>query len=548
MNREWSDQQRDIFAWFGGDRDRLAAQLAAQPDCNPDFLLGQARAGTGKTTTIVEALSYARERSILLAAFSKTTKEELRRRVPSPAIRVATLNGVGLGIVLQNWPGVPSEPNPRRSMDLATRAAGEDTNHEIIKLVWQLARWGKTLHPFAKVESLVRIAEERGCEPDHSWAESGWTVEAVARAAHRAMELAKERPIEGGIDYDDQVFLPLVMGWVRPRYDLVVVDEYQDMGNALLMLARRLCKRRLCFVGDDRQAIFGFRGADARFIENMMKRMQPFVLPLNYTYRCPKSVVELAQKLVPDYHAAPSAPEGKVEAIHEMQIPALAQAGDFVLSRTNAPLARWCLALIRASKPAIIEGRNVVSKLLRIVRGTQAQTIAEFLPALEAWRKEEEAAIRADGDPNEDKFIKARLDTVGDTVDCLRILADGLLLTRELVQRVESMFAKKDEGDDERRGKVRLMTIHRAKGLEARRVMLLIDTLYPKKSERDPEEQNMHYVAITRAMEHLLLASQTPERAHLVGTPAFRGDRDDEDDGAQGEMFKDDDEEDDDAA
>lgn len=546
-SREWSDQQRDIFAWFAEDRERLAAQLAAQPDCNPNFLLGQARAGTGKTTTIVEAIEHAPDRYVLLAAFNSSTRDELKKRVPKkPGRRIATLHGVGLGIVADNWPGLDTEPNKRRGADLAAQAVGDDAPDEIVKLVYKLAQWGKSLHPFAKPEHLARIAQERGCAPDHTFEEAGWSVESIARAAHRAMELALERPAKGGIDFDDMVYIPVRMEWARPRYDLVVVDEYQDMGNALLMLARRVCRRRLCFVGDDFQSVYSFRGADAKFIANLMQRLRPFTLPLTTTYRCPRAVVELAQQLVPDYTAAPTAPEGLVEAIHEAAIPTRAEPGDFILSRVNAPLAKWCLALIRARKPACVEGRDIASGLLRIVRETHAETVPALLPALEEWRVAEIDAIRDEADDPDDRFTKAREATVNDTVECLRILADGLLLVRQLVERIESIFVDRE---DAAKGtpRVRLMTVHRAKGLEARRVFVLIDTLYPRKSEGDEEERHIHYVAITRAMEHLLLASQTPERAHLVGTPAFRGDRDDEDDDAQGEMFKDDDEEDDDA-
>jgi len=67
--REWSVQQRAIFEAF-----RSA----------PGHVLVRARAGTGKTTTILEALQYAPESKILLGAFNKQIADELQTRVSDP--------------------------------------------------------------------------------------------------------------------------------------------------------------------------------------------------------------------------------------------------------------------------------------------------------------------------------------------------------------------------------------------------------------------------------------------------------------------------------
>jgi len=59
---DWSPQQKSIFDWF------------ANGDGN---LVVRARAGTGKTTTILEGVKYANDRKILLAAFNKRIAQEL---------------------------------------------------------------------------------------------------------------------------------------------------------------------------------------------------------------------------------------------------------------------------------------------------------------------------------------------------------------------------------------------------------------------------------------------------------------------------------------
>jgi hypothetical protein len=68
----WSDEQKAIFAWFAGSAN--------------GNLVVQARAGTGKTTTIKQAFSYAPESGRLLyAVFNKKTNARRRRKSLTPA-------------------------------------------------------------------------------------------------------------------------------------------------------------------------------------------------------------------------------------------------------------------------------------------------------------------------------------------------------------------------------------------------------------------------------------------------------------------------------
>ena len=88
----WSAQQNAIFRWFKEGEGNLVVE---------------ARAGTGKTTTIIEAVKSAPEKTILLAAFNKRIKEELESRITSsPHIEAKTLHAIGFMLVREYWPGV----------------------------------------------------------------------------------------------------------------------------------------------------------------------------------------------------------------------------------------------------------------------------------------------------------------------------------------------------------------------------------------------------------------------------------------------------------
>src|SRR5207248_1814934 len=139
------------------------------------------------------------------------------------------------------------------------------------------------------------------CEPGADWVGRGYRTEHIAEWALKAMDLARERT--GVITFSDMLFLPLVHGWASGRWDLVVVDECQDMNAAQLALAGRCLVPggRIAVVGDDRQAIYGFRGADSSSLDRLLEAYDAKELPLTITYRCPKRVVEVARLLVPDY-------------------------------------------------------------------------------------------------------------------------------------------------------------------------------------------------------------------------------------------------------
>lgn len=73
----------------------------------------------------------------------------------------------------------------------------------------------------------------------------------------------------------------------------------------------------------------------------------------------------------------------------------------------------------------------------------------------------------------------------------------------EIRARIDALFADKDD-----HGRIICTTVHKAKGLERRRAFVMIDTF---KLSRGTEEQNLYYVAVTRAQESLVLVSSPTE-------------------------------------
>jgi len=95
MDRVWSAQQEAIFGWFGSAGGNLVVR---------------ARAGTGKTTTILEGIGRAPEGKILLCAFNKRIAEELQTKVRNPA---AEGEDAPRGGVLVHPPELDGRPHRR---------------------------------------------------------------------------------------------------------------------------------------------------------------------------------------------------------------------------------------------------------------------------------------------------------------------------------------------------------------------------------------------------------------------------------------------------
>lgn len=499
--RDWSPQQLNVFEWFASGQGNLTVR---------------ARAGSGKTTAIIEGIGRASEKSILLAAFNKTIADELKLKLTNPRAEARTLHSLGAGIVRSRWNLKGGEQNDGmdryRGRKIAAKVlekGGVEPLREYVLSVHKVVERAKqTL--VADLPGLASIAIDLDLRPGKDWE---FDLPSLARFAQDALTAAKE--YDGTIDFCDQIYLPVVMGWATPKFDLVVIDEAQDMNAAQLRLAQGVAKGRICIVGDDRQAIYGFRGADSGSIDRLKAELQAQELGLTVTYRCPTSVVRLAAELVPDLRAAPNAKHGVVEgsidvpAIGLADIKQYAAVGDFVLSRTNAPLARVCMGLLRKGLRAKIEGRDVGKQILEHVNRMSAYSIKELLQHIIVWEQEQieyfEAAI-ADVEKRAQKIFDLH-----DYLETLRVLAMGCESMPELVALVHQLF-----DDDVGADYVVCSTVHRVKGREAERVFLLANTFYPG-GRNSPEEENIHYVAVTRSKERLTwcgdLLAMRPDRS-----------------------------------
>ncbi|MFZ5817289.1 MAG: ATP-dependent helicase, partial [Bacillota bacterium] len=126
------------------------------------------------------------------------------------------------------------------------------------------------------------------------------------RQLWQSYTLAKERL--GTLDFDDLLHEALAQLQGRPdlleayreRYRHILVDEFQDTNAVQWTIIRLLAepRRNLCVVGDDDQAIYGWRGASPEFLLAFPKTYPEAVrVTLDLNHRCPPPVVEAANRL-----------------------------------------------------------------------------------------------------------------------------------------------------------------------------------------------------------------------------------------------------------
>lgn len=485
-----SPEQEEIVAWFetGVARGARHANLAVR-----------ARAGTGKTFTILAGVQRAPETRAphvtLLAAFNKTIAGELQARVGgNPRIHAKTLHALGCRFVFAQRPKAKVDESGRRARLLAQAALNTQTADRVCDAVAKLHTKAREVVPFARdARDLQWLIYRFNIEiPDTT------SARFVCDAALRAMTIAREDhgTLSETFDFADMIYLPLVCDWTRRMYSLVVIDEAQDMTAAQLELARRVAytNGRIAIVGDDRQAIYSFRGADADGFGRLRLELQAVELPLLVTRRCARDIVTAAQAIVPDIAALPEAPRGIVRKIDKAALAAQVQEGDFVLSRTNGPLIRVALALLKRDLCARVRGKDVGRQAQALLRALDPATTAEIPALVAGWAVIERS--RAQGllpDVQE-----ARLDAIEDQVAVLTELAAGCADVAAVRRRIDLLF------DDDAVGAtvVTCSSVHRAKGLEAARVFLLEGTF--RGSGHEGEEANIRYVAITRARSELV--------------------------------------------
>lgn len=498
------------------------AIFSAALDSNTSLMI-QAYAGCAKTSTL-EMLSQRLPQGTrgLALAFNVRIKKELEKRLPE-SFEVKTLNGLGHSA----WNRAISkrcEVDDRKVGKLVTDLAklqGLALSIEqwqgVRKLVDQARQVGLVPSDFSAFKGLVpdvRSEWERLCQDDES---------KFIPFARAVLVQSIKLGYSGIIDYDDQIYLSSMFGGLFPKYPLVLVDESQDLSVLNHRQVSRVAGRggRLIVVGDPKQAIYSWRGADGNSMESL-KKLRPdwIILPLATTFRCPQVIVERNFKHALGFTAWHTNPIGELldwtnedtqwdwADVQETRSGACGESQGTlndndcaVLCRNNAPLLKLAFKLIRSGVGCQMLGRDIGKNLVALAKKIipSEATRDTIAPIIDRWINSERQLAEANDRPE-------KIASIVDRGECLLAVCQSKPINSisELVKQLEHLFSR-DRG-------VVLSTIHKAKGLEWPLVLHLDPWRIPAKYTRGDvkameQEYNLRYVCETRTKHTLILAN-----------------------------------------
>ena len=316
------------------------------------------------------------------------------------------------------------------------------------------------------------------------------------------------------IDYTDMLQLFLDRG-KAPKLDVMFVDEAQDLSPLQWAVVRKLCESadRIYIAGDDDQAIYRWAGADVDYLIRNSKN----AMVLKQSYRIPKSIHTLAERCIGQVGSRvhkvwnPRKEEGHVSWEPSYETIDMEHGEWLVLARTNYLLnniEQHCRSegwfYKSKNKPSVSERKIMAVRSWESFRKGEGMPFVDFTKVLnylkirlpnslenfdfDTYITHEIASKHIPNLPNEywyDVFTA--------------VSADERSYIRAMLRRGEKITKEP---------RIRLSTIHAAKGGEADNVILLTDIssrVYKSFQDNPDDESRVFYVGLTRAKENLYL-------------------------------------------
>ena len=497
----------------------------------------EAVAGGGKTTAVVEAIMQALEKNsnqkVLFVAFNVSIKDEGAKRLRGWNCDVMTCHGLGFHSLRKSssWGG----PDGKQQFDVQDHRGAymqslvqaeigpEKEKSDDRDALMDLISKAKTTLT-SDVNGMINLMDRFDIETSYDRCD-------FAEKALKIMNFTAKRPgtsliigqgrskgrklSKAAITFDDEIWLPIVNDWHIDKYDMIFVDECQDLSPARRELIKRALKPsgRIIVIGDRYQSIYSFSGADIDSLPILVDEFDCKMLPLSCSWRCDENIIREAQQLNPNIVARPNADEGIVDKIEVKDLIDKIKEGDVLLSRTNAPLVRIFFQLARQQRKVKFIGRDYGRMLsyrikswrfrheTKVVKG---EASGLFTGHVMLSYNDEWLRIQSQNQDGEEVKVTDRQKDEHSTIIALTLDLNSSLDSERSVKEVLdrcAMFSPNEKPDDkDGETYVTLSSTHRFKGLERNHAYLLIDTY---KAGADQEESNLLYVAQTRARHHL---------------------------------------------
>lgn len=507
--------------------DRYQQAVVEAVTSDRENLMVAAVAGSGKTTTLRHIVDHLpSDESVLILTFGKDIAaewNELLRQHTHPAATAATVHSLCMRALKRLHPNVEVDAAKGKTIYSAAlrqwlksdgfRQARQ--NHfrfargrarNFAQQMWMIEQkriWSKMARAcsLAKLTCPTNAADIEQMLETYELTSPVFPTKNMVQAIVSCLrEAAAETRL---VDYDDMLYLVRKHRIPLDRYDNVIVDEAQDLSPIQHWVLGQVTHEhsRLIGAGDPRQAIFNFAGADPESFNRLVKQFNCKVMPLSVSYRCPKNIARflVETKLVEQLESAPDAPDGTVRQVKVSEMVGLTGAlpGDFVLSRTNAPLLQLALHFSRLGWKVCVAGKSIERDCEQMFAESGADTTLKLISWLTGPAVAKRKLLEQQDGQAAAKFEDAR------QVVCAlaqEASAEGDSL-ESMLTRAQEMTAPDGRLPADA---IVFSSTHKAKGLERNRVWVL-DWTYKGTT---PEERNLRYVAYTRARRDLFIVQE----------------------------------------
>tara|TARA_R100000781_G_scaffold15475_1_gene12749 strand:+ start:6182 stop:7678 length:1497 start_codon:yes stop_codon:yes gene_type:complete len=373
----------------------------------------------------------------------------------------------------------------------------------------------------AFIENLARMRNVPLKEQWHEVEDAvGWfELERFARG----LQLFKEDRLL--VDYTDMLHKFLKEGDV-PELGVMFVDEAQDLSPLQWAVVRKVAEKakKIYVAGDDDQAIYKWAGADVDYLIQNSKD----ALVLEQSYRVPAAVHEVARQCIGQVRSriykewTPRKEQGMVRWEPTIELVDMEEGDWLVLARTNYLLEDvdeycrnegWFFEV--KGRPSISEAKVRAVIYWERLRKGESISLTEAANILKFVKVEKHKKL--------DMLDSNLTFQYQDLKNQFSDLPDGhwydvfTLLSPSEISYIRAMLRRGEKITKQPR--IRLSTIHAAKGGEATNVVLLTDitTRVYKNYQQNPDDENrVFYVGITRTKENLYLIEPKSPRHYQI--------------------------------
>jgi DNA helicase II / ATP-dependent DNA helicase PcrA len=268
-----------------------------------------AGAGSGKTKALTMRIVYLVKKmglspyNILAVTFTNKAAGEMKERIgklldKSEIPIMATFHSLGVRII--------REQSHHFGLDKNFVIYDDDDQESLLKDILMEFKIDPTKFKPAMFGHIIDRAKNNLQEPaDIDEGEKAFNKTAKDVYAEYEKRLAANNAVDFGdlIMKPVQLFqkLPNVLEAYQDRWQYILIDEYQDTNYAQYLMSKMLAAkyRNIFVVGDDAQAIYGFRGANLQNILDFEKDYpEAVVIKLEQNYRSTSHILSIAEEII----------------------------------------------------------------------------------------------------------------------------------------------------------------------------------------------------------------------------------------------------------